>query len=165
MLITIDYEQQKLYWLTIESSGELGSMSTDGTNQMNIATWYSLFYTFMSVFSESALYFYDLDFLTYDVVLDTEEVLYDIQSCHQITDSKVIKPQIQGIFIQHFSIFYMTLSIIRTTFLAINPCGLNNGGCSDLCLLSAVDSRNYTCACHFTTTLLPNMQDCSSNNY
>ena len=28
-----------------------------------------------------------------------------------------------------------------------NPCGINNGGCSHLCLLSAVDSRGYSCDC------------------
>ena len=103
MLITIDYDQQKLYWLTIASSGQLGSMRTDGTNQMAIANWFSQFYSFMSIYSESALYFYDLDFLIYDMVRGSDETLYDIQSCHQIEDSKVIKPQSQGRskFIQH----------------------------------------------------------------
>ena len=28
-----------------------------------------------------------------------------------------------------------------------NPCEENNGGCSHLCLLSAIDPRGYSCAC------------------
>ena len=28
-----------------------------------------------------------------------------------------------------------------------NPCHSNNGGCSHFCLLSAVDSRGYSCSC------------------
>lgn len=37
---------------------------------------------------------------------------------------------------------YYYLTIIDT-----NPCDYNNGGCSHLCLLSAVDSRGYACHC------------------
>ena len=34
-----------------------------------------------------------------------------------------------------------------------NPCALNNGGCTHLCLLSSVQEAGFTCACPDGTTL------------
>ena len=41
-----------------------------------------------------------------------------------------------------------------------NPCGSNNGGCSHLCLLSAVTEEGYSCACPDGVELAANQRDC-----
>ena len=88
-------------------------------------------------------------------------------SCRTIIMSLILfmtiiisKQYLDTIIIQCCCFFQIIMASIVYYFSDENPCGLNNGGCSDLCLLSAVDARNYTCACHFNTTLLPNMLDC-----
>ena len=48
------------------------------------------------------------------------------------------------------------------TFLAgQNPCGIDNGGCSHLCLLSAVDPRGFSCACPDGIALQEDRQNCT----
>lgn len=38
-----------------------------------------------------------------------------------------------------------------------NPCSLNNGGCSDICLLN---SQSYTCACSVGVKLTVSLNKC-----
>ena len=40
------------------------------------------------------------------------------------------------------NLIYIIMHVIDS-----NPCENNNGGCSQLCLLSAVDPRGYSCKC------------------
>ena len=40
-----------------------------------------------------------------------------------------------------------------------NKCGLNNGGCSHLCLAKPANQRS--CACPTTYTLMSNNRDCA----
>ena len=42
-----------------------------------------------------------------------------------------------------------------------NPCGSDNGGCSHLCLLSAVDPRGFSCDCPDEMTLEEDGQNCT----
>ena len=46
-------------------------------------------------------------------------------------------------------------------FAAQNPCGSDNGGCSHLCLLSAVDPRGFSCDCPDEMTLEEDGQNCT----
>ena len=44
-----------------------------------------------------------------------------------------------------------------------NPCGLNNGGCSHLCLLSGVESSGFVCACPDDIQLNENQRHCGKS--
>ena len=55
------------------------------------------------------------------------------------------------------TLFYNNLLLVN------NPCSTNNGGCSHLCLLSAVDPRNYSCDCP-TGMILSNVSLTCNNN-
>jgi hypothetical protein len=69
---------------------------------------------------------------------------------HRAMDIHVVHPLRQPpceiFFLLSFFVSYLIFSPS-----ASNPCGVNNGGCSHLCLLSPHSQRNYTCACpeHF----------------
>ena len=41
-----------------------------------------------------------------------------------------------------------------------NPCGVDNGGCSHLCLLSAAKPEGYSCACPTDIKLYPDGKTC-----
>ena len=46
-------------------------------------------------------------------------------------------------------------------YVGSNPCAEDNGGCSHLCLLSAVAVDGYTCTCPDGLTLDSNGKNCS----
>ena len=43
---------------------------------------------------------------------------------------------------------------------AYNPCGSNNGNCSDLCLLSALAESGFTCVCPEGQEMDESMRSC-----
>ena len=68
---------------------------------------------------------------------------------------KMVYPKFTDTFsVSNVNIFYLIL--------ARNPCGLYNGGCSHLCLLSS--KYGYTCACPTGVNLLPDLQTCNTTS-
>ena len=57
------------------------------------------------------------------------------------------------------------LAIFNFLLLASNPCAVNNGGCSHLCLLSSVKPDGYSCACPTDVTLYPDGKHCDIGMY
>ena len=57
--------------------------------------------------------------------------------------------------------FYLNLSQNVLCILGQNPCAENNGGCSHLCLLSAVAADGFTCNCPDDLDLEENGKNCS----
>ncbi|CAF0958417.1 unnamed protein product, partial [Brachionus calyciflorus] len=45
----------------------------------------------------------------------------------------------------------------------INPCGMNNGGCSHLCLIGGDLDKNYTCVCPYSFLLSDDGKTCRAN--
>ena len=56
---------------------------------------------------------------------------------------------------------YYTFSLFGTVS---NPCELNNGGCSHLCLLSSTSDSRYSCACNDNVVLSSDGRTCIGNN-
>ena len=48
---------------------------------------------------------------------------------------------------------------------ATNPCAIDNGGCSHMCLLSAVTLSGSVCACPEAMLLAANQVDCLCKLY
>ena len=57
------------------------------------------------------------------------------------------------------------LKIYIFLLLAINPCAVNNGGCTHLCLLSSVKPDGYSCACPTDVKLYPDGRHCDIGMY
>ena len=53
---------------------------------------------------------------------------------------------------------------VSCSSLVFNPCASVNGGCSHLCLLSAVDQRNYSCYCPDGLALDDDQLTCSGDS-
>lgn len=45
---------------------------------------------------------------------------------------------------------------------AANPCAVNNGNCTYMCLLSATNPSGYNCSCPTSLVLAENQRDCIS---
>jgi hypothetical protein len=59
--------------------------------------------------------------------------------------------------------YQISIDFFSLLILVSNPCGINNSGCSHLCLLTV--NQSYTCACpeHFSFVNDGNNQTCVSN--
>ena len=60
-----------------------------------------------------------------------------------------------------YDIFFNSLPSLIA---GVNPCATNNGGCSDLCLLSSINLNGYSCACHNGTPLSSDGETCAGKN-
>jgi len=54
----------------------------------------------------------------------------------------------------------MSSNYIIALFPATNPCEVNNGNCSHLCLLSSISAEGYKCACPDNQVLTDNQKEC-----
>ena len=155
--ITLDYDSQTLYWIDagmdrIEMSNVDGSSRTVLTNVNVIVIPYGI------TFFDGRLYWTDT---SRDQILsasvsspDSVSVLLSVSNPYRL---KVVSQNGQK---QSMLKISCSLLILLLSSIAFNPCLLNNGNCSHLCLLSAISASGYTCAC--PTGLMPdnNGKDC-----
>ena len=96
--ISIDYENQLLYWLSING---IEVMSTNGSDpRLVYSDTRSLFYngSYFTFFNDKTFYYWefnDLYALNISIANSTSKLLYSINSCGTIEDSKIIAQQQQ----------------------------------------------------------------------
>ena len=148
--LTLDYQRQILYWIDSDYR-VLESSTVNGTNRKTIY-WFSQSYSFYGI-----SLFNDIFYLSW------YNEMYRISTSGQNFTSinnpyicyknyrrlKVLseerQPQISELI--HWQMGTCENLISTCMYIDSNPCDSNNGGCSHLCLLSAVDPRGYSCHC------------------
>ena len=162
--LTIDYESQTLYWADY-TLDKLESSNTDGSNRLLLTT--------NSIQSPYAMAFYDRQLYWTDWSLNGiySTFLTSPSSVTTVYNSgsdpygiRIIAEETQpeGEWNCNVSccIGLYHLSNIVILDIAPNPCAVSNGGCSHLCLLSAVNSSGYSCSCPEDLLLIDNQRDC-----
>lgn len=137
--LTIDYQQQKLYWIDA-SSKSIHVMDYDGEDhQVILKDSKSLIHPFSIALFKEKLFW--TDWRTQSVSMTNKfdgSVPEDIQRLpNRLFDIKVFHPNRQPHIPND-----------------LNPCYINNGGCSHLCLLSTNHTRRCEC---------PNLMDISQD--
>ena len=170
--ITLDHVTQVLYWID-GSHDRIESSNVDGSNRTVIASS-SIYRPFNIALFRDTLYFTDRQtginsvpkaggsvVTIYnnlcDITLGIEVIAEERQPTGTIYWSIYRSPLASWMQSLQYVMFSMTLYTPGN-----NPCRVNNGGCSHLCLLSATDSRGYACACHIGFTLNSDQTTCSS---
>ncbi|XP_020857184.1 low-density lipoprotein receptor-related protein 6 isoform X1 [Phascolarctos cinereus] len=137
--LTLDYEEEKLYWADAKLNF-IHKSNLDGTNRQAVVRG-SLPHPFALTLFEDTLYWTDWN-------------THSILACNKYTG--------EGLREVHSNIFspmdIHAFSQQRQPN-ATNPCGVDNGGCSHLCLMSPVKPF-YQCACPTGVKLLENGKTC-----
>uniref|UniRef100_A0A4W3JHK9 Low density lipoprotein receptor-related protein 4 n=1 Tax=Callorhinchus milii TaxID=7868 RepID=A0A4W3JHK9_CALMI len=123
--LTIDYAGQKMYWVDAKHH-VIERADLDGQNRKAVISQ-GLPHPFAITVFEDSLYW-------------TDWHTKSINSANKFTgkNQEIIRNKL------HFPMDIHTLHPQRQPAAGTNHCGLNNGGCSHLCLPS---NTNYTCAC------------------
>lgn len=125
--LTIDYGTQTLYW-TDSMTRDIECSSTDGSGRRIVTS--AVFWPYSITLSSQSLYWTDLEY----------------SAIFQATISgRNASFLISGLSSRPNGVQYVSYE--RQPAVS-NPCEVNNGGCSHLCLLSSSSPSNYTCACH-----------------
>lgn len=140
--LTIDYNQQLLYWIDA-GLDRIERSNVDGTNR-GVVVSRGIYTPFgISVYRDT-LYFTDEG--VYSVSINGGDVTTVFDStCADTVGIEVVSADRQPIGMGN-------VNLRRTNFYGImllgtNPCHVRNGGCSHLCLLSSVNEAGYSCAC------------------
>lgn len=137
--LTLDYEERKLYWADAKLNF-IHKSNLDGTNRQAVVKG-SLPHPFALTLFEDTLYWTDWN--THSILACNKYTGEGLREIH----SNIFSPMDIHAFSQH-----------RQPN-ATNPCGIDNGGCSHLCLMSPVKPF-YQCACPTGVKLLENGKTC-----
>ena len=147
--LTIDYQRQVLYWThgdVVESS------NVDGSNRMVVSIDGMMTPNGLAVFYNT-LYLTDPSDIFHlikrvNVNGGNATGIFRPSLCTAPISIVIVSEQKQPIGeVKLISCHLIIISSLYTNFTVFNPCSANNGGCSHLCLLSAVDPRHYSCDC------------------
>ena len=158
--ITLDYEAQVVYWIDAFND-VLEFSNVDGTNRQVLQTQ-ALAHPFGLTLYDKQLYWTDWTQIAIittrkgfgDTVTEIVNGLPDFPMAIEVVTSDRQADGKAG-FDLH-SLDHCTFSV------EVNPCSVDNGGCSDLCLLS-INSNGYSCDCPEGSVLLDNKTDCNGN--
>ncbi|XP_055136598.1 low-density lipoprotein receptor-related protein 6 isoform X8 [Symphalangus syndactylus] len=137
--LTLDYEEQKLYWADAKLNF-IHKSNLDGTNRQAVVKG-SLPHPFALTLFEDILYW--TDWSTHSILACNKYTGEGLREIH----SNIFSPMDIHAFSQ------------QRQPNATNPCGIDNGGCSHLCLMSPVKPF-YQCACPTGVKLLENGKTC-----
>lgn len=137
--LTLDYEERKLYWADAKLNF-IHRSNLDGTNRQAVVKG-SLPHPFALTLFEDTLYWTDWN--THSILACNKYTGEGLREIH----SNIFSPMDIHVFSQ------------QRQPNATNPCGIDNGGCSHLCLMSPVKPF-YQCACPTGVTLLENGKTC-----
>ncbi|NP_001401184.1 low-density lipoprotein receptor-related protein 6 isoform j [Homo sapiens] len=137
--LTLDYEEQKLYWADAKLNF-IHKSNLDGTNRQAVVKG-SLPHPFALTLFEDILYW--TDWSTHSILACNKYTGEGLREIH----SDIFSPMDIHAFSQ------------QRQPNATNPCGIDNGGCSHLCLMSPVKPF-YQCACPTGVKLLENGKTC-----
>lgn len=161
--LAIDYSNEVLYWT---NRNILERSNLDGSNRRTIAFLNDAFLLDV-MFYEGSLYFTDDDKgissikLSNTSQITTHTASINFCADHVLHGLQVINDQLQIQSITYVvHIFLLIQQPIYLFCSGFNPCGTNNGRCSELCLLSSTDSRGYSCACQDGKVLHENGLEC-----
>eukprot|EP00731_Ephydatia_muelleri_P017667 Em0010g765a len=124
--LTIDYGTQTLYW-TDSVMRDIESSSTDGSGRRIVTS--AVFWPYSITLSADSLYWTDWE---YNAVFQAP------------ISGRNTSFLISGLSSRPKGIRYISYDRQPA---ASNPCEVNNGECSHLCLLSSASPSNYTCGC------------------
>ncbi|KAL6038747.1 hypothetical protein STEG23_008240, partial [Scotinomys teguina] len=137
--LTLDYEERKLYWADAKLNF-IHKSNLDGTNRQAVVKG-SLPHPFALTLFEDTLYWTDWN--THSILACNKYTGEGLREIH----SNIFSPMDIHAFSQ------------QRQPNATNPCGIDNGGCSHLCLMSPVKPF-YQCACPTGVKLLENGKTC-----
>ncbi|KAM6320831.1 low-density lipoprotein receptor-related protein 6 isoform 5-T5 [Aegotheles albertisi] len=137
--LTLDYEEQKLYWADAKLNF-IHRSNLDGSNRQAVVKG-SLPHPFaLTLFGDTLFW---TDWNTHSILACSKYSGEDLREIH----SNIFSPMDIHAFSQ------------KRQPNATNPCGINNGGCSHLCLMSPT-KPSYQCACPTGVKLLENGKTC-----
>ncbi|KAM6162242.1 low-density lipoprotein receptor-related protein 6 isoform 5-T5 [Erethizon dorsatum] len=139
--LTLDYEERKLYWADAKLNF-IHKSNLDGTNRQAVVKG-SLPHPFALTLFEDTLYWTDWN--THSILACNKYTGEGLREIH----SDIFSPMDIHAFSQ------------QRQPNATNPCGIDNGGCSHLCLMSPVKPF-YQCACPTGVKLLENGKTCKN---
>ena len=149
--LTIDYTTQTLYWADY-ALNKLESSNTDGSNRRLLTT--NIRDPYAMTFFADVLYWSDW---SYDGIYSTHTA-----SPSRVTSLLNVGADPYGIqvidrdiqfngtlfYVFHMQDSYIVLKLFVAFIYAVsNPCSVNNGNCSYICLLSAVTPSRFSCVC------------------
>ncbi|XP_054255926.1 low-density lipoprotein receptor-related protein 6 isoform X5 [Indicator indicator] len=137
--LTLDYEEQKLYWADAKLNF-IHKSNLDGSHRQAVVKG-SLPHPFALTLFGDTLYWTDWN--THSILACSKYSGEDLREVH----SNIFSPMDIHAFSQ------------KRQPNATNPCGINNGGCSHLCLMSPT-KPSYQCACPTGVKLLENGKTC-----
>ncbi|KAM9247401.1 low-density lipoprotein receptor-related protein 6 isoform 6-T6 [Leptosomus discolor] len=137
--LTLDYEEQKLYWADAKLNF-IHKSNLDGSHRQAVVKG-SLPHPFALTLFGDTLYWTDWN--THSILACSKYSGEDLREIH----SNIFSPMDIHVFSQ------------KRQPNATNPCGINNGGCSHLCLMSPT-KPSYQCACPTGVKLLENGKTC-----
>ncbi|KAM9292675.1 low-density lipoprotein receptor-related protein 6 isoform 5-T5 [Morus bassanus] len=137
--LTLDYEEQKLYWADAKLNF-IHRSNLDGSHRQAVVKG-SLPHPFALTLFGDTLYWTDWN--THSILACSKYSGEDLREIH----SNIFSPMDIHAFSQ------------KRQPNATNPCGINNGGCSHLCLMSPT-KPSYQCACPTGVKLLENGKTC-----
>ncbi|KAM9388480.1 low-density lipoprotein receptor-related protein 6 isoform 5-T5 [Phaethornis superciliosus] len=137
--LTLDYEEQKLYWADAKLNF-IHKSNLDGSHRQAVVKG-SLPHPFALTLFGDTLYWTDWN--THSILACSKYSGEDLREIH----SNIFSPMDIHAFSQ------------KRQPNATNPCGINNGGCSHLCLMSPT-KPSYQCACPTGVKLLENGKTC-----
>ncbi|KAM5263343.1 low-density lipoprotein receptor-related protein 6 isoform 5-T5 [Ctenodactylus gundi] len=139
--LTLDYEERKLYWADAKLNF-IHKSNLDGTDRQAVVKG-SLPHPFALTLFEDTLYWTDWN-------------THSILACNKYTGERL-----REIHSNIFSPMDIHAFSQQRQPNATNPCGIDNGGCSHLCLMSPVKPF-YQCACPTGVKLLENGKTCKN---
>jgi low density lipoprotein receptor-related protein 5/6 len=178
--LTIDYQTERLWWVDAKMA-RIESMNFDGTDriiQIN-GTNGELGHPFsLAVFGQSIFWTDWGQKLIYRTTKkDSSRRITVVKRLQNFSpmDIKIVHPhqQLKGItlfilmtfnvFIKSPAKYYISdiMMIKSCFFVGLNPCGLNNGQCSHLCLLSPNQDQQYSCFCPTGLKLWKDKRTCT----
>ena len=167
--LTLDYSTQTLYWADaqldkLERSNVDGSMRTRLITPTNV-----VLHPFGITFYRSRLYWSDWEANAIftapasSTLMDTTSFFgglrFDPMQLHVVDERRqpfgielCLSHNLSDISYNICSMYTKTVLLLQILYThsgaVSNPCAVNNGGCSHLCLLSSTSARRYTCACN-----------------
>ena len=174
--LTLDYTSQKLYWVD-NINDHIEMSNCNGTERVVVSTAAEIDYSRgIAVFAGDIFWTEHYTRKVYKLPLNSSTVFTIAESVTNLYGlqiySKVKQPQ--GEEISFYIIIHMyvlcdgivIIIIIMVCYnfvlsLVFNPCSLNNGGCSYLCLLSTSE-QGFSCACPIPMILDSSGRSCES---
>ena len=143
--LRLDYTNQILFWLdpithSVESSYVNGTKTATALSQLSV-------YAHSFAVFENQLFWSNTSYYSIYTTPLTDGGCNHQLFLDQYILCYYIKLNIFGDSMQKIGNYIKIVAFMLKVILATSPCGEDNGGCSHLCLLSAVDQNGYTCAC------------------